>query len=119
MSDRETEVLSLVAGSAASRTMRPRVRNFRILKKFAYLAGDLLALIVSHMAAVRLVQHFLSLPLSVQNPSQYHRYYIPLFAAILYFFEEYKSPELRRPERELELGCKAVLVSFIGLMVLN
>ena len=109
----------MATGSVASQTMRPRASDRRIVKKLSYLVGDLLALIIAHMIALRLVRHFLDLPLAVQNPSQYHRYYIPLFVAVLYFFEGYKSPELRRPERELELGFKAVLVSFIGLMVLN
>jgi len=119
MSNRETEVLDFEAGSVASQTTRPRASTIRLLKRFLYLAGDMLALVIAHVIAVRLVQHFLDLPVGVQNPSQYHRYYIPLFAAVLYFFEGYKSPELRRPERELELGCKAVFVSFLGLTVLN
>ena len=119
MPDRETEILGLAMASPALRTMGSRASILRIAKRCTYLGGDLLALIISHMIALRLVRHFLALPISAQNPSQYHLYYIPLFAAALYFFEGYKSPELRRPERELELGCKAILVSFIALMVFN
>jgi exopolysaccharide biosynthesis polyprenyl glycosylphosphotransferase len=53
------------------------------------------------------------------NPFEYHRVYIPFFAMILYLFEGYKSPELRRPEQELESSCKAVAVSFLGLVLFN
>jgi exopolysaccharide biosynthesis polyprenyl glycosylphosphotransferase len=119
MADREIEVLGLASGSVGSQKASPRAANLRILKRLTYVAGDVLALTVAHMAAVRLVRHFLEIPLSVQNPSQYHRYYIPLFAAVLYLVEGYKSQGLRRPERELELGCKAVLAAFAGLMALN
>jgi len=38
---------------------------------------------------------------------------------VLYLFEAYKSPELRRPEQELEGSCKAVAVSFLGLVLFN
>jgi exopolysaccharide biosynthesis polyprenyl glycosylphosphotransferase len=116
---RDTEVLGLESGSLSASTARSRTSHFRYLKKLTYLTGDLVALVLAHMISLRLVQHFLEVPISVQNPNQYHRYYIPFFAAVLYFFEGYKSPELRRPERELELGCKALSVSFLGLMVLN
>jgi exopolysaccharide biosynthesis polyprenyl glycosylphosphotransferase len=71
------------------------------------------------MIAVGLIQHFLHLSMSSLNPSQYHRYYIPFFALVLYFFEGYRNPELRRPECELELGCKAVSVAFVALMLFN
>src|SRR5438552_10981103 len=53
------------------------------------------------------------------NPFEYHRFYIPFFAIILYVFDGYKSPELRRPEQELERSCKAVGVSFLGLVLFN
>jgi exopolysaccharide biosynthesis polyprenyl glycosylphosphotransferase len=85
----------------------------------AYLAGDLLALTLAHMIAVRFVSLFLKIPIGVQNPYEYHRYYIPFFAAVLYLFEGYKSPEFRRPEREIELACKAVFTSFVSLLVFN
>jgi exopolysaccharide biosynthesis polyprenyl glycosylphosphotransferase len=84
-----------------------------------YLGGDLAALVVAHMAAVRLIHHLLHIPLASMNPAEYHRYYIPFFAVVLLLFDGYKTPELRRPERELELGCKAVALTFLGLMPFN
>lgn len=88
-------------------------------RAMTYLAGDLLALIAAHMLAIRTVLHVLNIPMEAMNPIHYHRYYIPFFALVLYLFGSYKSPELRRPERELELGCKAVAVSFFGLVLFN
>ena len=84
-----------------------------------YWAGDLLALIAAHVLAIRLVRCILNIPMEAINPANYHRYYIPFFALVLYLFGSYKSPELRRPERELELGCKAVAVSFLVLALFN
>jgi len=71
------------------------------------------------MLTVRVVGHFLRVPMNALNPFEYHRVYIPFFAVILYLFEGYKSPELRRPEQELESSCKAVAVSFLGLVLFN
>jgi FlaA1/EpsC-like NDP-sugar epimerase len=93
--------------------------DWRPLHKFIYLGSDLAALTVAHMLAVRLVEHFLRLPLNALNPLEYHRFYLPFFAVILYLFDGYKSPELRRPEQELERSCKAGAVSFLGLILFN
>jgi exopolysaccharide biosynthesis polyprenyl glycosylphosphotransferase len=84
-----------------------------------YLGADLAALTLAHMLTVRVVGHFLHVPMNALNPFEYHRVYIPFFAVILYLFEGYKSPELRRPEQELESSCKAVAVSFLGLVLFN
>jgi len=83
------------------------------------LAADLLAITVAHTLAFHAVMHFLRVPASALNPSEYHRSYIPFFAVVLYLFEGYKNPELRRPEQELERSAKAVAVSFLGLVLFN
>jgi exopolysaccharide biosynthesis polyprenyl glycosylphosphotransferase len=87
--------------------------------KLFYLCGDLFALTLAHMASFRAVQHFLHVPMTGLNPFEYHRFYIPFFAVILYVFDGYKSPELRRPEQELECSWKAVVISFLGLVLFN
>jgi exopolysaccharide biosynthesis polyprenyl glycosylphosphotransferase len=84
-----------------------------------YLAGDLFALTLAHMLAFRAVERFLLISVDALNPFEYHRFYIPFFAVLLYVFDGYKSPELRRPEQELERSCKAVGVSFLGLVLFN
>lgn len=114
-----SEVLALGPREKASRLARARSRNGSILQKVVYLAGDLLALGMAHVMAVPLVQHFLRAPAEALNPAQYQHYYIPVFAAVLYLFDGYASPNHRRPERELERGCQAVCVAFLGLVLFN
>ena len=89
------------------------------LFRLAYLGGDLLAITLAHMLAYRIAQHYFHVPTDAVNPFGYHRFYIPFFAVILYLLEGYKSPELRRPEQELERSCKAVALSFLGLVLFN
>jgi exopolysaccharide biosynthesis polyprenyl glycosylphosphotransferase len=84
-----------------------------------YLGSDLSAITLAHTATLHMVEHFLRAPANALNPFQYHRFYIPFFAVVLYLFEGYKSPELRRPEQELEKSCKAVAVGFLGLVLFN
>jgi exopolysaccharide biosynthesis polyprenyl glycosylphosphotransferase len=105
--------VSVARGSRARLRSRPR------LQKLLYLVGDLFAITVAHMVAFRIAEHFLRIHAKALNPLDYHRYYIPFFAAALWFFEGYKSVELRRPEYELERSCKAVFVSFLGLVFFN
>jgi len=87
--------------------------------KLIYLCGDLFALTLAHMVAFRAVQRLFHVSVSGINPFEYHRFYIPFFAVVLYFFDGYKSPELRRPEQELERSWKAVVISFLGLVLFN
>jgi exopolysaccharide biosynthesis polyprenyl glycosylphosphotransferase len=87
--------------------------------KLIYLCGDLLALTLAHMVAFRAVQRLFHVPITGLNPFEYHRFYIPFFAVLLYLFDGYKSPELRRPEQELERSWKAVVISFLGLVLFN
>jgi exopolysaccharide biosynthesis polyprenyl glycosylphosphotransferase len=89
------------------------------LHKLVYLCGDLFAIVLAHMVSFRAVQYLFHVPVEGLNPFEYHRFYIPFFAVTLYLFDGYKSPELRRPEQELERTWKAVLVSFLGLILFN
>src|SRR5260370_27714140 len=114
---RETELLRPAPQRVVAERTYARLLAWPPLHKLAYLCGDLLAITLAHMLAVRAVEHFLHVPIGVLNPFEYHRFYIPFFAVVLYLFEGYKSPELRRPEQELERGCKAVAVSFLGLVL--
>jgi len=105
--------------TSALRSALTRLLLWLAVRKVTYLGSDLLALTLAHALALRLVEHFLRIPISAQNPFEYHRFYIPFFAVVLYLFDGYKSPELRRPEQELERSCKAVAVSFLGLGLFN
>jgi exopolysaccharide biosynthesis polyprenyl glycosylphosphotransferase len=120
VTQRETQLLRPVASSPAQAwPAYARLLAWPPLHKLVYLGGDVTALTLAHMLAVRVVGHFFHIPMNALNPSEYHRIYIPFFAVILYLFEGYKSPELRRPEQELESSCKAVAVSFLGLVLFN
>src|SRR5260370_3099296 len=117
---RETELLRPAAKPAQhSWPVYARLLAWPPLHKLVYLCGDLFAITLAHVLAVRIVEHFLRVPANALNPFEYHRFYIPFFAVVLYLFDGYKSPELRRPEQELERSCKAVAVSFLGLVLFN
>jgi exopolysaccharide biosynthesis polyprenyl glycosylphosphotransferase len=105
--------------AAQLRPVYLRVFSWPLLHRFLYLCSDLLAITAAHMAAFRIVGHFLRIPAGALNPLDYHRYYIPFVATVLWFFEGYKSIELRRPEYELERSCKSVFISFLGLVFFN
>jgi exopolysaccharide biosynthesis polyprenyl glycosylphosphotransferase len=116
---REVELLTPTARAAGSRPMYARILAWPPLYKLVYLGSDLFAITFAHALALRMVERFLHAPANALNPFEYHRFYIPFFAVVLYLFEGYKSPELRRPEQELEKSCKAVVVSFLGLVLFN
>jgi exopolysaccharide biosynthesis polyprenyl glycosylphosphotransferase len=108
-----------VSSEARSWPLYARLLAWAPLHKMVYLGVDLMAITMAHILAIRVVEHFLRVPMNALNPFEYHRFYIPFFAVVLYLFEGYKSPELRRPEQELERSCKAVAVSFLGLVLFN
>ena len=119
LASRETQLPRPPASAAQPWLAYARLLAWPPLHKSLYLSGDLLAITLAHMLAVRVVQHFLRIPFTALNPLEYHRFYIPFFAVILYLLDGYKSPELRRPEQELERSCKAMVVSFLGLVLFN
>src|SRR5438105_3025817 len=115
-----TRDASLVTSRAKVATSQPAhtgLLSWRLFHKLAYLGGDFLAITLAHMLTLRIVEHFLHVSESALRPFEYYRFYIPFFAVVLYLFDGYKSPELRRPEHELERSCKAVSVSFLGLVL--
>src|SRR6266436_4720035 len=116
---REIQLLRTAPKSAGADPAYARLLAWPPVHKLVYLGGDIFAITLAHMLAVRVVEHLLRVPMNALNPFQYHRFYIPFFTVVLYLFEGYKSPELRRPEQELERSCKAVAVSFLGLVLFN
>jgi len=121
IASREPELLRPTAAAvpAQSRPVYAQLLESPVLHKLVYLGCDLFAITLAHMLAFRVVSHLLHILPSALSPFEYHRFYIPFFAVVLYLFEGYKSPELRRPEQELERSCKAVAVSFLGLVLFN
>ncbi len=90
-----------------------------LVKKFLFLAGDIAAIGVAHVIAETLVHRLLGVSREYLDPSAYYQFYIPFFAAVLYLVEGYKNPDMRRPERELELIFKGVSLSFLALVCAN
>jgi exopolysaccharide biosynthesis polyprenyl glycosylphosphotransferase len=119
LAQRESQLPRREAVETRQRPAYARLLAWPPVHKLVYLAGDLLALTLAHMLAVRAVERFLFISADALNPFEYHRFYIPFFVVVLYFFDGYKGPELRRPEQELERSCKAVGVSFLGLVLFN
>ena len=115
----ESEFLAFAPQAKRSQPAYARILAWPPLHMLTYLCSDLFAVTLAHMLGVRLISHFLHVPQNALNPFEYHRLYIPFFAVVLYLFEGYKSPELRRPEQELEKSCKAMAVSFLGLVLFN
>jgi exopolysaccharide biosynthesis polyprenyl glycosylphosphotransferase len=86
------------------------------MKQGLYLLGDLLAILVAHLIAKAGVQRLLHIPSEYLAPALYYLLYLPFFAAVLYLFNAYRTHDLRRPEKELELVCKAATFSFLALI---
>ncbi len=116
---RETDFLRRAGRTAKAEPAYARVLAWPPVHGLMYLGSDLFAITLAHTATLHMVEHLLRAPANALNPFQYHRFYIPFFAVVLYLFEGYKSPELRRPEQELEKSCKAVAVGFLGLVLFN
>jgi exopolysaccharide biosynthesis polyprenyl glycosylphosphotransferase len=89
------------------------------LKKLLFLSVDAIAIVSAHHLAQILAVRWIKMPTAALNPPGYVFFYVPFFIALLYVFEGYKSLELRRPEKELELVFKSISVSFVGLTCAN
>lgn len=88
-------------------------------KRILFLAGDITAVMTAHVLAETWARHRMNVPVAYLNPSGYFLFYVPFLTALLYLLEGYKSPDLRRPEKELELLCKGVSISFVALACAN
>ena len=88
-------------------------------KKLLFLAGDVAAVIAAHWLAETWARHRMHLPADYLNPPGYFLFYVPFLTALLYLLEGYKSPDLRRPEKELELLTKGVSIAFVALACAN
>ncbi len=88
-------------------------------KRVLFLGSDVVVLSLAHHLAESLTQRWLEVPLVYLNPSHYYVFYVPFFVVVLYFFEGYKDPDSRRPEKELELGFKGISFFFVALACAN
>lgn len=80
---------------------------------------DLAAVLLAQRIAESVVGSWLKVGVQDLAPTSYYLFFLPLFAATLYIFNAYRGQGLQRPERELELLCKAVTFSFLLLITGN
>lgn len=83
------------------------------------LSADAVALLTAHAAAATLVVYFLRIPRMNLNPRNYALFYLPFLLAVLFILERNQRPELRRPEKELELAIKGASLAFLLLVCAN
>jgi exopolysaccharide biosynthesis polyprenyl glycosylphosphotransferase len=88
-------------------------------RRVLFLFSDIVAVWASHGVAQLLTRQWLHVPASYLNPRHYYLFYVPFFMATLYILKGYKSPDLRRPEKELEILFKGVSFSFVALACAN
>jgi exopolysaccharide biosynthesis polyprenyl glycosylphosphotransferase len=89
------------------------------LKRLLFVSADLAAIVASHHFSELLMQRSMHLPTVFLNPPEYYLFYAPFFLLLFALFGAYGNPDLRRPEKELELLFKGVSFSFIALACAN
>lgn len=109
----ETERLDRGSGIVA------RAFKHKNVKRSLFVAGDAVALVISHMLATALVQHWMQVPREMLAPRDYWFFYLPFLLVIFYVLDRSCSPDLRRPEKELELVVKGVSLAFMLLICAN
>lgn len=89
------------------------------VKILSFLAADVAAVTAAHSLAEALARRSMQIPAEFLNPSGYFLFYVPFFTVLLSLVGSYKSHDLRRPEKELELLFKGVSTSFVALACAN
>lgn len=89
------------------------------LKRLLLVSADLVAILASHHFSELLMQRSMHLPTVFLNPGDYYFFYAPFFLLLFALLGAYGNPDLRRPEKELELLSKGVSFSFIALACAN
>ena len=73
------------------------------LRKCAYFAGDLLALMLACVVAGALGQYHAQTAVTYSNSLYSYRVYVPFFLIVLYAFGSYNRLESQRPEQGLTM----------------
>lgn len=89
------------------------------VKRALFAAGDAAALVMAHAVAGLAVQHWLHVPRRTSSPPDYWFFYLPFLMAVLHVLGRNHSPDLRRPEKELELAVKGISFAFLLLVCAN
>jgi exopolysaccharide biosynthesis polyprenyl glycosylphosphotransferase len=115
----ETELLSPVQAERLTSGQGGQFFAHAWVKRSFFLLADLLSLVMAHLGAAAVVNAVFHVPEKSLDPARYWLFFVPFFATVLYLFDGYGNVDLRRPERELELGFKAVSFSFLALLAAN
>lgn len=91
----------------------------RVASRAISLFCDAVALVLAHGAAQAFVVHYLRISILNLSPKNYAFLYLPFLLGVLFLFERDQRPELRRPEKELELTVKGVSFAFVLLVCVN
>lgn len=91
----------------------------RMVKRALFAFGDAAALALGHIAAKLAVQFWLRIGGEALGPRGYWFFYLPFVLAVLYLLDRNHSPDVRRPEKELELAVKGVSFAFLLLVCAN
>ncbi len=105
---------SIPAGRAVGEWLKNKT-----VKRTLFATGDAVALVASHIGATIAVQHWIGVPRVFLSPPDYWFFYLPFLLAVLYLLDRNHSPDLRRPEKELELAVKGVSFAFLLLVCAN
>jgi exopolysaccharide biosynthesis polyprenyl glycosylphosphotransferase len=110
--------------SRLTKTARWFIAAAELLKKKSirrglFAAGDAVALVLSHIIATFAVQRWLHVPRMYLTPVDYSFFYLPFLLAVLCLLDRNHSPDVRRPEKELELATKGVSFAFLLLVCAN
>jgi exopolysaccharide biosynthesis polyprenyl glycosylphosphotransferase len=89
------------------------------VKRLLLVSGDLIALVASHHLAELATGRSMHLPATFLNPPDYYLFYAPFFVLLFSLMGAYGNPDLRRPEKELELLFKGASFSFVALACAN
>jgi exopolysaccharide biosynthesis polyprenyl glycosylphosphotransferase len=89
------------------------------VKRGLFLACDTAAVASSHWVSLIGVHKLFEIPRGTLSPPGYHLFYLPFLLVVLYLSHGYQSPELRRPEKELQITFRAVSLSFLALVCAN
>lgn len=87
-------------------------------KRALFASGDAAALVIAHIFAKASTTHLLHIT-SDPNPHGYWLFYLPFLLGVLYLLEGNHNPNVRRPEKELELAVKGTSFAFLLLVCAN
>ena len=89
------------------------------VKRLLFLACDVAAVALSNWVSLIAMQRLFNIPREGMSPRGYELFYLPFLLVTLYLAEGRESPDLRRPEKELQITFRAVSLAFLALVCAN